>query len=78
MNTERKLTQASFEEAREILRKAGYEIEGPIMCIGYRTPDQMEAALDGLAETMKTHCRESNVDSADFRLIISKLPEGEE
>ena len=63
--------------AVEILRKAGYELEGRIMAIGYRTPDQMENALDGLAETMKTHCRENNVDSAAFKLIISKLPEGE-
>ena len=78
MNTERPLTQVSLEEAAEILRKAGYELEGRIMAIGYRTPDQMENALDGLAETMKTHCRENNVDSAAFRLIISKLPEGEE
>ena len=76
-NTERPLTQASLEEAVEILRKAGYELEGRIMAIGYRTPDQMENALDGLAETMKTHCRENNVDSAAFKLIISKLPEGE-
>jgi len=75
-NTERPLTQVSLEEAAEILRKAGYELEGRVMAIGYRTPDQMETALDGLAETMKTHCRESNVDSAAFKLIISKLPEG--